>query len=278
MPEEKPLMTTLGNSAAQVLTIHRSHKKSQRDFIKSLRQKDEFFNIISHELKTPVTTIKGFSQILTDQLKDKDKKTKYFLEKINKQADKLSRLINDLLDISRIETGKLVFENKNFELENIIKHVTEELKISIKNHPISFKSNYKFWIKGDSHRIEEVLINLISNAAKYSPPKSKIKISLTEKNKMAYVEVEDFGFGIKEKDQEKVFNRFYQGKNEKSKGIAGLGLGLYISSTIVRHHGGTIGFSSKRHDKGTIFYFTLPYYKCKINEINVKKNNIHSRG
>ncbi len=264
--EEKPLIMTLSNSAAQVLTIFRNHKKSERDYIKLLRQKDEFFNIASHELKSPVTSIKGFAQIL-EKISEKDTtKTKYFLEKINRQSDKLSRLINDLLDISRIETGKLLFENKKFELEELIENTIENLKVATGTHPISFRSDAKFWIKGDSHRIEEVLINLINNAAKYSPPQTKIKVSLFRKDDLAVVEVEDFGYGISEKDKEKVFNRFFQSKNSHAKNLSGLGLGLYISNSIVKHHKGMLNFTSKTNSEGTVFSFTLPYYKYRVNK------------
>ncbi len=263
---ERPLMTTLGNSAAQVLTILRNHRKSERDYIKLLKQKDEFFNIASHELKSPVTSIKGFAQIL-EEIGEKDAtKTKYFLDKINRQSDKLSRLINDLLDISRIETGKLLFENKKFELEDLIVNTIENLKVAIGTHSISFRSDTKFWIKGDSHRIEEVLINLINNAVKYSPPQSKIKITLFKKYNHAVVEVEDFGYGISEKDKEKVFNRFFQSKNTHTRNLSGLGLGLYISNSIIKHHKGILNFTTKTDSRGTIFCFTLPYYKCKVNK------------
>ncbi len=264
-PEEKPLIMTLSNSAAQALTIHRSHKKAERDFLGQLKQKDEFFNIVSHELKTPVTTIKGYSQLLDQTLASEDKKTKTILEKINNQADKLSRLINDMLNVSHIETGKLMFQNNNFELEKLMRDVINYLKVSIKTHPITFKSFSKFWVHGDEHRIERVIINLVNNAVKYSPPGTKIKICLSQKNDMACVEVEDFGYGISEKDKEKIFNRFYRSKSSNKENLSGLGLGLYISSSIVKHYGGTIGFESKKNSPGTIFYFTLPYYKCKKN-------------
>ncbi len=263
-PEEAPLMTTLGNSAAQVLTIHRSHKKSENEYLRQLRQKDEFFNVISHELKTPVTTIKGYSQMLSDILQNNDKQTRSFLEKINKHADKLTRLINDMFDVSRIETGKLIFENRSFELEKLAKQTIEGMKIAIKSHEISFKSSGKFWVRGDSHRIEAVIINLINNAAKYSPAGTKIKVCLTECDKKACIEVEDFGYGISEQDKEKIFKRFYQNNDSNKKNLAGLGLGLYIANSIVKHHGGSLSFRSKAPKAGTIFFFTVPYYKCRM--------------
>lgn len=261
----KPLTVTLSNSAAQVLTIYRNYKKTERNAQKLLKQKDEFFNIVSHELKTPVTTIKGFSQILSDKLDKSDSKTKYFLEKINSQVDKLSRLVNDMLDVSRIETGKLSLNKSNFELQKLIEQVVEDMKVAAPSHSIIFKSNYRFWINGDSERIESAIINLITNAVKYSPAGSKIKVCLTEKEKKAYVEVEDFGYGIMEKDMLKIFNRFFRSK-DANKETLGLGLGLYIANSIVKGHNGNLGLKSKNKTKGTIFYFTLPYYKCMMHK------------
>lgn len=261
---EKPLVMALSNSAAQVLTIHMSHKKAEDDYIRQLKQKDEFFNIASHELKTPVTTIKGYSQLLNQMLKKGDKNAKVYLEKINRQADKLSRLIGDMFDVSRLETGKLIFENHSFELGNLIKQSIEALKISVKTHQITFKSTGNFWIYGDEQRIESVIINLVNNSVKYSPHNTKIIITLTEKNNRACVEVEDFGYGISEKDREKVFNRFFQSPSSNKKKLAGLGLGLYISNTIIRHHGGTLNFRTKTDSKGTVFFFTLPFHRSKI--------------
>jgi K+-sensing histidine kinase KdpD len=266
--EEGPLITTLSNSAAQALTIHKNQKKTEQEHLREIKKKDEFFNIVSHELKSPVTTITGFSQIILNNLKKGQSldKTQYFLDKICKQSEKLSRLVNDLLDISRIETGKLLFENNKFELEDLITQTLVGLKVAIRSHPISFKSRGKFWVRGDAQRIEAVLINLITNAAKYSPPNSKIKVTLGEKYSHAFVEVEDFGYGIPEKDSEKVFTRFFQSSNSNSTSMPGLGLGLYIANTIVEHHGGMLGFTPKTKSKGTIFHFTLPYYKSKINK------------
>ncbi len=260
--EEKILCEYIGHSAAQAITIYRSRKKTEKNSQKLLKQKDQFFNIVSHELKTPVTTIKGFSQILNKKLGKSDTKTKYFLEKIDNQIDKLTRLVNDLLDISRIETGKLKFEENTFELQSLIKQVIEGLRISILSHPISFVASSQFWIEGDSERIEGVLINLITNAAKYSKDGSKIKVFLKEKDGKALVEVEDFGYGVPKKDRAKIFSRFFRSKDSNKDNLPGLGLGLYIASSIVKHYGGTLEIKPK--EKGSIFFFTLPYYKSHV--------------
>lgn len=258
-PEEKPLIMTLANSTAQVLTIHTSNKKTERESLKLLKQKDEFFNIVSHELKTPVTTIKGFSQLLGNKIQKADAQTKFFLDKIDTQTDKLIRLINSLLEVSRLENGKLEFKKCDFELNTLMTRVVEDLKIAIPSHVISCSGVGRFWISGDDDRIEDVFINLITNAAKYSPPGSKIKISLKKKGDFAYVEIEDFGFGILEKDHQKVFSRFFRSKSSNKENLPGLGLGLYISHAIIKNHNGLLDFRSKKIGTGSIFYFSLPY-------------------
>ncbi len=242
-------------------------KKVEMEAQKLLKQKDQFFGIASHELKTPVTTIKGFSQMLSEKLKNiKDEESRYFLSKINNQVEKLDHLINDLLDVSRIETGKLKFEKKEIELSALTHGLVENFQYIITSHSLSFVSEGSFWVEGDTQRIEQVITNLITNAVKYSPADSKIIVSLKAKDGKARIEVEDFGFGISEKDQEKVFNRFFQSKHKNRKIYPGLGLGLYIAKTIIKHHGGELNFVSKKSG-GTIFYITLPYTKCQTDNI-----------
>jgi len=263
--EEEPLIMTLSNSAAQVLTIHKNNKKTERDSVKLLKQKEEFFNIVSHELKTPVTTIKGFSQLLGNKIQKTDTQTRFFLDKIDTQTDKLVRLINSLLEVSRLENGKLEFKKCNFELSALVKRVVEDLNIAIASHTISYSNTSKFWISGDDDRMEDVVTNLITNAAKYSPSGSKIKVSVREKSGLAHVEIEDFGFGILEKDHQKVFGRFFRSKISNKENLPGLGLGLYISNAIIKYHSGTLDFKTKKVGMGSIFYFSLPYSGHKIN-------------
>ncbi|MBL8030284.1 MAG: PAS domain S-box protein [Candidatus Doudnabacteria bacterium] len=239
-------------------------KKVEMESQKLLRQKDQFFSIASHELKTPVTTIKGFSQMLSEKLKNiKDEESRYFLGKINNQVEKIDHLINDLLDVSRIETGKLKFDTKELNLNSLVHNLVENFQYIVTSHSISFSSEGNFWIEGDNQRIEQVITNLITNAVKYSPPDSKIIINLKAVNKQACIEVEDFGFGISEHDQEKVFHRFFQSKHKNHKIYPGLGLGLYIARTIVKHHGGELSFISKKTG-GTIFSINIPYTKCQL--------------
>src|SRR3989344_4513456 len=267
--EERPISMALSNATAQIITINTFHKKTERTAHKLLKQKDEFFNIASHELKTPVAAIKGFVQILKQKMKkarpETNPETSYFLDKINLHTEKLGRLVNDLLDVSRIETGKLKFKKMTFELSELLEEVIDGVQVALPYHHVSFRNKHRFWIRGDREHIERVIINLLTNAAKYSPAGSKIKVSLEEKAGCARVNVEDFGIGINKKDQLKIFKRFFQSKdNSQTSGLPGLGLGLYIAREILKHHGGELQFESKERSKGSIFYFLLPYSKYRI--------------
>lgn len=240
-----------------------AHKAAEKESQKLLKQKDEFFNIASHELKTPVTTIKGFTQVLQDRLKKADRQTTYYMGKISNQIDKLDHLISDMLDISRIETGKFKFEKTNFEIGTLVGRVVEDMRVTISHHPISLRIEGEFNVHADIERIERVLINLITNAAKYSSPGTAIRVSVKETNEHVQIAVEDFGYGISKKDRAKVFNRFFQSSKRKKNTFPGLGLGLHIAEEIIRHHKGEINFKSKPRSHGTIFYFTLPYFKIR---------------
>src|SRR6185437_9769662 len=215
-------------------------------------------SIASHELKTPVTVIKGFAQLLTATLPPEQTEAKKFTSKISHNIDKVNRLISDFLDVSVLHTGKLKFLNAKFELHQFLKDKIEDLKMVITDHPLSFSGKGEFWVEGDIDRVSQVINNLVTNAAKYSEPGTAIKIRLAKSNGYAKIEIEDFGVGIPEKYHDRVFQRFFQAQKHQSPDVYhGLGLGLYISSLIVRHHGGILDFKSKT--QGTIFYFTIPY-------------------
>ncbi len=256
----KQLTESLAGPKKFLTIVHdlTERKKVEKEALKLLKQKDEFFSVASHELKTPVTTIKGFAQLLAVQAEKLPPKNLYFVGKINNQVDKLTRLINDLLDISRIETGKMKFRRRVFELKQLIEETAQDLKVGIPHHRLILKLKEKFWIFGDMDRIAQVLTNLINNAVKYSPHAKKIIISAVKEGKFARVSVEDYGVGIDKKSEQRIFERFYQQKKTRGEAYPGLGLGLYISSSIIKAHKGRIGARRKKH-KGTIFYFNLPF-------------------
>lgn len=232
-------------------------KKIEEERKKLVRQKDEFLSVTSHELRTPITSIKGFAQLLQMRTSEGDPEIKRFLGKINSQVDKLMRLVSDLLDVSRVEAGKLKFRQFPFDLDGILREVVEDLQLAINTHRITVKGAARRKILGDPDRIAQVLANLIRNAAKYSPEASEIVVSISANEKEVQITVQDFGMGIADEEKHKIFERFFQGHTAQTKAYPGLGLGLYISREIVRRHGGEIWVESEK-GLGTSFHFTLP--------------------
>lgn len=224
------------------------------------KRKDEFMAIASHELKTPITTIKAFTQILERNLaKTGDKKAVYFLENINSQTNRLTALINDLLDVTKIEAGKLMLYKKDFDLDKLVRKTVVDFQYLTDKHEIRKEGEIKENVFGDEYRVGQVLANLLTNAIKYSPKASKIIVEIKSQGDFALVSVQDFGIGIPKEKQTRVFERFYR-LGEKNENTSGFGLGLYISKEIVERHGGKI-WAEGEVGKGSIFYFTLPITK-----------------
>ncbi len=223
------------------------------------RQKDAFIGIASHELKTPITTLSAYTQILEKRLKD-DKKNSYFLSNIKAQTDRLVSLIDDLLNVSRIDSGKLDLNLKKFDLNTLIKKVVVDFQYTTDTHIITEEGILENKVIGDEVLLEQVIINLLTNAIKYSPIANKVTIHLSANHNQAIVAVQDFGIGISKKDISKVFERFYRIRDKEKGRVLGFGLGLYISSEIIKKHRGKIWVESEK-GKGSIFYFSLPLGK-----------------
>ncbi|WP_336732503.1 hybrid sensor histidine kinase/response regulator [Chryseobacterium sp. VD8] len=225
------------------------------------KEKDEFLSIASHELKTPLTSIKAYVQLLERKLKlDKESAEAGFLNKVQDQIEKLNTLITDLLDVSKIENGKLKITKKPTNLEGVISNAidtivqTHESRVKIKRDGVK----PDILIPLDEIRIEQVLINFLTNAIKYSPQNNQVIVTtfVDEEEQEVRVSVTDFGIGIPDFKQEAVFNKFYR-VEESSLQFQGMGIGLFICSEIIKQHHGNIGVSSKV-DEGSTFYFTLP--------------------
>jgi K+-sensing histidine kinase KdpD len=209
-----------------------------------------------------LTSIKAYVQLLDRKLKlDKQSAEAGFMNKVQDQIEKLNNLITDLLDVSKIENGKLKINKKPTSLENIISNAVEtiiqthdENKVKIKRHGI----NPDILIPLDEVRIEQVLINFLTNAIKYSPQNNQIIVTtfVDQEKQEVKVSVTDFGIGIPDFKQDAVFRKFYR-VEESSLQFQGMGIGLFICSEIIKQHHGTIGVSSKV-EEGSTFYFTLP--------------------
>lgn len=222
------------------------------------RQKDEFISIASHELKTPITTIKSFTQILKMHLnQSKGEKADYYLSKMENEINRLTILVNDLLDVSKLKVGKLNLLRERVDLGKLAEEIVEDMQAITKTHKIILKSDRDLYIDIDKYRINQVLINLISNAVKYSPKADKVLVTINKTKDSVSVEVQDFGIGISKKDQQKVFESFYQVNNRIRGSFSGLGLGLYICKEIISRHNGVIWVESVKKE-GSTFKFALP--------------------
>ena len=223
-------------------------------------QKDEFLNVAAHELRAPMTAIKGYLSMISDGDAGKvSKKLSEFLGEAENENDRLIRLVNNLLNISRIEEGRMVFEMGEVKLSKVVKDSFNSFKAQASEKNLEFKlkieDNIKDTVHVDTDRIYEVVNNLISNAVKYTDS-GFVKVSLENKENNIYFEVSDSGYGMNDDEKEKMFQKFYRAESSINKQI-GTGLGLYISKLLVEKFNGRIGFSSEK-DKGSVFWFELP--------------------
>ncbi len=225
------------------------------------QSKNEFISIASHELKTPLTSVIAFSQILESRMeKRKDKLDIYFIHSINEQLHKIKSLIEDLLNISRMESGMFVINKVISPIDSLVDKTIKDMQYTIDSHTLVKIGNSTKHVSVDTDRIHQVLVNLISNAVKYSPNAKKINIRIKEMGKEIIISVQDFGIGIPKKDQTKIFKRFYRTSKSQHSNISGFGLGLYICAEIIKNHNGKIWVESTP-GKSSTFSFSLPISK-----------------
>lgn len=225
--------------------------------IKELNEKkDEFIGLASHELKTPVTSLKGYLQIIARNLAPDDK-SKVLANRALEQVGKLTTLISDLLDVTKIQTGKLPFTYAEFDVIKLLTELREILQQTGPSHQLLLNlPAEELIIHADSQRIEQVVINLVTNAVKYSPKADKVIIGALVINNKFRVSVQDFGIGIQPDQLERVFSRFYRVENLASH-MSGLGIGLYICQEIVNRHQGRLWVEST-YGEGSTFHFEIP--------------------
>jgi PAS domain S-box-containing protein len=220
------------------------------------QEKSDFLSMAAHELKTPITSMNMFVDLISREvMKLNHEKSSYFAKRIKEQTDRLSELTGDLLDVSRIETGKLKLNKSKFKLSELIEDTVEALQ-STTSHNFIIDSPIDSTVNADKYRIYQVIVNLLTNAIKYSSPDKNIVVSVKEKNGELITGVRDYGIGISKDKHDKIFDRLYQVTDPKEKTFPGLGLGLYISKEIVERHGGKIWLKSKKGE-GSTFYFSL---------------------
>lgn len=228
------------------------------------KRKEDFLKLVSHELKTPVTSIKGYVQLLLSMLKnnsgDSTQKlpVKPYLNRIETQVERLIRLISEMLDLSRIEQNELDLKTEKFNLNKHVEEIVEDLTYSNKNVQIEVEHIYDCEVQADKDRIGQVIINFVTNALKYSPDSNRVNIKIFDhEDGQVAVSVKDFGIGISEKEQHQIFKRFYRVAGNKDETYSGFGIGLYLSNEIIERHNGKI-FVKSEVGQGSEFTFTIP--------------------
>jgi signal transduction histidine kinase len=249
-----PIHDTEGSHLGMGLLVHDITLEKELEEIKS-----QLLSTVSHELRTPLASIKGFATTLLRRDVEWDEESRReFLSIIDEESDRLSELIGNLLDMSRIEAGELPVEPEPTNLRPVFDETATEFQIMTSRHNIEVDAPPELpLVLADPRRARQVLRNLVENAVKYSPDGGEIVISAEQKQGMLQISVGDVGIGIDADQVERIFDRFYQVDSASTRQVGGSGLGLAISRAIVEAHGGTIWVDS-RPGEGSTFYFTLP--------------------
>lgn len=224
---------------------------------KQLDLKDEFIGIASHELRTPLTSLKGYLQLIAIYKKEEvPMMVKQYVEKANVALNKLQRLVNDLLDVSKIHAGRLEYAMNEVNLRDLVASTIENAVHLYPEFDFINRSEKDLFVAGNAGRLEQVLVNFINNSVKYSADNKNIIVETRSVNGKVRVSVTDFGIGLSAGQIEHIFERFYRVEDKKFM-ASGLGMGLYISAEIINNHNGDIGVQSEL-GQGATFYFELP--------------------
>jgi len=257
-------LRTLAQLEAEIEERKKAEQEADRQQVLKLAteelmaKKDEFMSIASHELKTPITSVKASLQVLQRMAAKNEAlvETVPFVEKAARQVNKLTDIIHELLDVTRVQAGKLELHQTEFNLIELVEECVEQCQAEDGNQKIKIEGEKTVMVNADRNRVEQVISNLLTNAIKYSPSHKQISISIERRdNSLVKISVKDQGIGIPADKIENVFDRFYRVENN-SPHLSGLGLGLYISSEIIKRHGREIGVESTP-EKGSVFWFTL---------------------
>jgi signal transduction histidine kinase len=267
------LRATIGRALERRRLRQRLVELEQLDKLKT-----QFLSMASHELRTPLTAVSGFIQIARRRVsrlsaaadvsppwREEAQKADETLEMANRQSKKLARLIDELLDVSRLQQGRVEMRLAEIELADIVRDVGERMLLLSKGHEIQTKIEGTAPVVADRDRIEQVLENLVGNAIKYSPDSGRIELSLHVNGSNAIVSVRDEGIGVAPGEVEKIFGLFYRSPDPRADHVGGLGLGLYISREIVARHHGRL-WVERNTGAGSTFHVTLPLARVKSRE------------
>jgi signal transduction histidine kinase/ActR/RegA family two-component response regulator len=232
--------------------------RARQQVEKLARQKDEFIGVASHELKTPITSLKAYAQLLQRRFHQAgDESAAALLHKMEAQVNKLTRLIMDLLDVTKIESGHLPLSKTTFDMQQLVEEIVEDMQRMTSKHRIVLEVASSTLLFADRERIGQVLTNLLTNAIKYSPQADKVIVRTIQKDGILLTSVQDFGIGIAQEHQAHLFERFYRVEGDLQHTYPGLGLGLYIAAEFVKRHQGKIWVESQEGE-GTTITFSLP--------------------
>lgn len=248
-----PIRDSRGNiiGASQIARDISEQKRDEQ-------RKNDFIGMVSHELKTPLTSLTAILQVLQAKMsKSEETFMPGALERANVQVKKMAKLINGFLNISRLESGKLMIVKEKFKLDELMREIISETELTLIQHVIHFDACDDAPVYADRDKIGSVISNLLSNAIKYSPGSKIIDVRCRVKGDKAVVSVQDYGMGVKRNERNKLFDRYYRVPSSSANLISGFGIGLYLSAEIIRHHDGEIWMDSE-YGHGSTFYFSLP--------------------
>lgn len=222
------------------------------------RVRSEFIANVSHELRTPIFSVQGYLETLLDGAADDPAVSQQFLEKAYNNALRLNVLLNDLIDISRIESGELKFSFRSFDITDLIRDLIHELHIRAEQQQVELHTSIpdEAYVYGDRERISQVLVNLVENAIKYNVANGRVDIALTQQGDRWNIAVRDSGIGIPEEHLPRIFERFYRVDKDRSRAVGGTGLGLAIVKHILEAHRSTVNVTSTPN-VGTSISFSL---------------------
>jgi PAS domain S-box-containing protein len=248
-----PIRDAQGNITG-VSKIARDISEKKQDEIR----KNDFIGMVSHELKTPLTSLTALIQVLNQKLKsNEDPFVPSALEKSNNQVKKMTGMINGFLNITRLESGKIHIEKQQFNLDELIIETIDEARLTVSGHVFNFEPCESLPVFADRDKIGSVLSNLLSNAVKYSPKGKQVTVKCAVVDGSAQVSVQDDGMGIKPQELDKLFERYYRVSSNHTQHISGFGIGLYLSAEIIERQGGRI-WAESESGVGSVFYFSLP--------------------
>jgi len=223
----------------EIAQLYRSFNAMGSQLQDYIQRQKQFVSNVTHELRTPLTAIKGYAEILAEEIGDRPDLQKAVFH-LNKESERLAKLVDEVLTLSRIETGREEFHLARLNFSDLVKDTNEKMLLRAQKYEIIIISAIEpeVYVQGDKEKLVQVIVNLLDNAFKYSPPQSTVQVNLYQEKSEAILTVADQGIGIPEHDRSKVFDRFYRAENARS--ISGTGLGLSIVKHIVDAHGGSI--------------------------------------